>query len=91
MRSASSMARHLVASVIVLVTLVAPSGATYATDEALSRCLADNTSGRDRKDLARWVFFAMAAHPEIKQYTVPTVRQGPRKPIRPSGRCSPAS
>lgn len=75
MRS-TSMARHLVASVVVLVTLVAPSGPTYATDEALSRCLADNTSGRDRKDLARWVFFAMAAHPEFKQYTVSTARQG---------------
>jgi hypothetical protein len=36
--------------------------------ESLSRCLADNTSGKDRKDLARWVFLAMAAHPEIKQY-----------------------
>jgi|LakMenEpi03Aug12_release.lakeMendotaPanAssembly.Ray.scaffolds.fasta_scaffold795203_1 hypothetical protein len=34
--------------------------------EALGRCLADNTTGKDRKDLARWVFVSMAAHPEIK-------------------------
>ena len=34
--------------------------------DALSRCLADNTTGRDRKELARWVFVAMAAHPEIQ-------------------------
>ncbi len=36
--------------------------------DVLSRCLADNTSGKDRKTLARWMFLAMAAHPEIKQY-----------------------
>jgi hypothetical protein len=35
---------------------------------ALKACVTDNTSGRDRKDLAKWVFFAMAAHPEMKQY-----------------------
>ena len=31
----------------------------------LSVCLADSTTGKDRKDLARWVFAGMAAHPEI--------------------------
>ena len=36
---------------------------------ALSSCVADNTSGQQRKDLARWVFLAMAAHPELTQYT----------------------
>lgn len=34
--------------------------------EALSECLADNTTGKDRKDLARWVFVQMATHPEIQ-------------------------
>src|SRR5579863_8064334 len=36
--------------------------------DALRTCVTDNTSGKDRKDLAKWVFFAMAAHPEIKPY-----------------------
>jgi hypothetical protein len=44
------------------------SGGAQEPQNALRTCLADNTSGRDRKDLARWVFFAMAAHPEMKQY-----------------------
>ena len=34
----------------------------------LSSCLAENTWGKDRKDLAKWVFLAMASHPEIRQY-----------------------
>jgi glutamate mutase epsilon subunit len=34
--------------------------------EALSTCFVENTTGRDRKDLAKWVFVAMGAHPEMK-------------------------
>ncbi len=33
---------------------------------ALAACLGDNTTGKDRKDLARWIFIAMATHPENK-------------------------
>lgn len=36
-----------------------------ATD-ALSAYLADNTTGKDRKELARWVFVGMASHPDIR-------------------------
>lgn len=39
----------------------------YADD--ISRCLSDSTSGKDRKDLARWVFTVMATHPEILKIT----------------------
>ena len=41
---------------------------TSTSAEALKTCVTDKTSGRDRKDLAKWVFFAMAAHPEMKPY-----------------------
>ncbi len=34
--------------------------------EALATCLADSTSGKDRKTLATWMFFAMSVHPELK-------------------------
>jgi len=50
----------------------AGSGAQEPVD-ALEMCLADNTSGKDRKDLAKWVFFAMAAHPAMSQYVEPSV------------------
>ncbi|PAS97927.1 MAG: hypothetical protein CGU28_03020 [Candidatus Dactylopiibacterium carminicum] len=42
--------------------------ASPATD-ALSNCLTDHTTGKDRKDLARWIFVAMSAHPEIAAIT----------------------
>jgi len=45
--------------------IAAPAAAGPATD-AVSTCLVDHTSSRDRKDLARWFVIAMSAHPEIK-------------------------
>jgi len=29
-------------------------------------CLVDNLNGKERKNLAKWIYLAMAAHPEIK-------------------------
>jgi len=40
--------------------------------DALSACLADHTSGKDRKDLAKWIFLAMAAHPELSEISAVT-------------------
>jgi hypothetical protein len=34
--------------------------------EDLRTCLANNTSGEDRKDLMRWVLRSLAAHPEMQ-------------------------
>jgi hypothetical protein len=34
--------------------------------EDAQRCLTDNTNGKERKELVRWVFLAIAAHPEIR-------------------------
>jgi hypothetical protein len=48
------------------LALLAPFAAASPLTEAAGRCLADNTTGKERKELARWVFIAMAAHPEIK-------------------------
>jgi hypothetical protein len=33
--------------------------------EALNRCFASSTTGKDRTDLARWLFAALAQHPEM--------------------------
>lgn len=58
---------------IVIASLLSTPLPTLAQTpaESLSRCLADNTSGKDRKDLARWIFLSMAVHSEIKQYAAP--------------------
>ena len=56
---------------IVVALLLAVSASAHAQSvDALRTCLTDNTSGKDRKDLIKWIFFSMAAHPELKQYAV---------------------
>ena len=54
------------------------AGAAHAqtASDLLGTCLSDNTSGRDRKDLARWMFTAMAAHPDMA--TLSTVTDADR-------------
>jgi len=51
----------------------------------LSTCISDNTSGRDRKDLARWVFFAMASIPEFNPYLAPTATEALEEANRSTG------
>jgi hypothetical protein len=46
-----------------VVLVVSATAGEYTT--ALSSCLADNTTGKDRRDLARWVYVAMSQHPEM--------------------------
>jgi hypothetical protein len=41
---------------------------SQSSTHALSTCMVDNLDGKERKNLAKWVFFAMGAHPEIKSY-----------------------
>ena len=56
---------------ILFSALMLSSMATYAAppSDALTTCIADNTSGKDRKELARWVFISMAVHPDIQDIT----------------------
>lgn len=60
------MVRHVL--IAGMLGLFLPGHAQRPAD-ALKTCLADSTSGRDRKDLAKWTFLAMAAHPEMKPLT----------------------
>jgi len=66
----------------ILVTLgVIALGVAISTSSAiagsattsLSSCMADNTTGKERKALARWVFIAMTAHPEMRDLSHTTV------------------
>lgn len=56
----------LFASALILMATSSPALAATTPVEAVQTCLADNTSGKDRKLLAKWIFLAMAAHPELK-------------------------
>lgn len=53
---------------LLLAALLTLSPAAFAssTVESASTCLTDSTSGRDRKDLVKWIYLAMSKHPEIR-------------------------
>jgi hypothetical protein len=57
------MIKTVLVAIFILFSYV---GTTHAQSDQLARCLADNTTGKDRKDLARWIFVAMGAHPELR-------------------------
>lgn len=74
------MTMPVFAPLVLALALVTPLAAqaqapSASAVQALSQCLADNTSGKDRKGLARWIFVAMASHPEIKQFAAPDLGQ----------------
>jgi hypothetical protein len=59
---------HLLRSSCLAAALAAsavPAIAGPAAD-AFGACMSDSTTGRERKELARWMFAGMAAHPEIR-------------------------
>lgn len=59
---------HMKQLIVLLAALIAMSTGAAANPQvdALGKCVAENSSGKDRKDLARWLFVAMSAHPEMK-------------------------
>lgn len=62
-----------IALLLVLLLGYAPSHLLAGQDaDALSACMADNSTGKERKALARWVFLAMAQHPEIESLSSAT-------------------
>jgi hypothetical protein len=63
------MFRLTIVAALLTASIAAYAPAQSTQSDALGKCLADNTTGKDRKELAKWIFLAMAAHPEIKQYT----------------------
>lgn len=62
--------RLIAATALLCLATLAPLTAHAGPQaDALSACLSDNTNGKERKDLARWVFLGMSAHPEIRSLT----------------------
>ena len=60
-----------IVKVIVLaisVVIVVPVCNASPADD-LGICLVDSLNGKEKKALAKWIFFAIAAHPDINSYS----------------------
>jgi hypothetical protein len=50
----------------LLLAACALGAQAQPTVDAFAKCLSESTTGKDRKDLARWLFLSMSAHPDMK-------------------------
>ncbi|WP_374586629.1 hypothetical protein [Ideonella dechloratans] len=67
------MIKPLFLPIALCAAILCPCAAVAGpTAEALSSCMADSSTGKDRKELARWIFVAMSSHPELKGLTTIT-------------------
>ena len=48
-----------------LSLIVCLPAAAETNEEKLSTCITNTTTGKERKDLAKWIFTVMAVHPEL--------------------------
>ena len=68
------MKKYVVCTLILAVFLFTgffrlPHAIAGPASDALGTCMVDSLSGKERKQLAKWIFFAMSAHPEITAYS----------------------
>ena len=57
--------KYAMALVLVACTLLSPQARAGEAGDALSKCLSESTTTYDRRALVRWIFSAIAAHPDL--------------------------
>jgi len=62
--------KTILASIILMLSIaISPPAMSEGAANQLGGCMVDSLNGKERKELAKWIFFAIAAHPEIRSYT----------------------
>lgn len=61
--------------VLSMCMLIAMPAFSASPSDKLGQCMTDSLNGKERRDLAKWIFFSMAAHPQIKPYLKATPKQ----------------
>jgi hypothetical protein len=64
-----TMKKELIILIITLSFGIVFSLPANANPQALGTCLVDSLNGKERKQLAKWIYFSIAAHPEMKSYS----------------------
>jgi len=62
--------KSIIKVIILSMCLVSVGTVSAQTPtDIFANCLVDTLNGKERKSLAKWIFFAIAAHPEINSYS----------------------
>ena len=59
------MSRLALLAAVAMSAMLPGIGNANPVIEATSNCLTDSTTGRDRKELVKWIFVSISKHPEI--------------------------
>lgn len=68
---------------LLLLSIASFSALADSATDDLKTCVIDSSTGKDHKDLARWIFIAMAAHPDMKDVSnvTPEARNAANKRV----------
>jgi hypothetical protein len=56
----------VLATIVIGSVLLVSNATASPSSDALGACMADHTTGKDRKDMARWIFVTMSVHPALQ-------------------------
>ena len=68
------MTKFILIITILIAILISTPAISGPASDVLGKCMVDSLNGKERKKMAQWMFFAMAAHPEIKEFSKVTER-----------------
>ena len=68
-RKEERILKKVIALLIVLLFQAIFSLQVVAETQNLGTCLIDSLNGKERKQLAKWIYFAIAAHPEMAKFS----------------------
>ncbi len=63
------MKKNFMALLIIFLSVTVCISPVNAGELDLGTCLVDSLTGKERKNLAKWIYFAIAAHPEMSSYS----------------------
>jgi hypothetical protein len=63
------MKKQLLLIVLLMIMLVPNIADASQAAQNLGVCLTDSLNGKERKNLAKWIYFGMSTHSSIKSYT----------------------
>lgn len=63
------MKNYMYAMLLLGTTLVSMPAVSGTASDMLGACMIDYLNGKERKQLAQWIFFAMSSHPQLKQFS----------------------
>ncbi len=67
------MNKLIKAGLLILASIVSMPSSSQESTQVFATCMADSLNGKERKELAKWIFLSMTVHPSLKEYSTASV------------------